>query len=107
MDRGVALALRGERDFGDARQPLEVGHADAELARSDHQRALGRIALHGPSPFALAKGRIVGERRGAQRLRHGFAMRRGRVDLLAFDSEIALGNVTAAADLDDGIRRSR
>ena len=53
VHRGVALALRRERDFGDTRQAFEIGRADAELARGDHQSAFGRVAVHGPASVAL------------------------------------------------------
>ena len=69
MDGGVALALGGEGDFGDARKARQLGLGDAELARRDDQRAFGRIALHAPALLAVHERRVVGERRRAQRLR--------------------------------------
>ena len=74
MDGGVALALRGERDFRDAREAREVGLGHAELARRDHQGAFGRIALHAPAASSLlTSAAVVGERRRPQRSRDRLA----------------------------------
>ena len=103
MDRGVTLALGRERDFGDARKPLQLGGVDAELARGDDQRAFGRVALHHPPALALHQRRVVGERCGPQQFRDGVAVRRALVDRLALDREVALGDVAAAADVDQRV----
>ena len=66
MDRGVALALGGEGDLGDAREARELGFGDAELACRDDQRAFGRVALHAPAALAVGERGVVGERGGAQ-----------------------------------------
>ncbi len=103
MDRGVTLALGGEGDFGETRKPLQLAGVDAELARGDDQRAFGGVALHHPPALALHQRRVIGERCGSQQFRDGVAMRRAFVDLLAFDREVALGDVAAAADVDQRV----
>ena len=65
MDGGVALALRCERDFGDARELRQRVLGHAELARGDDQSALGRVALHAPAPVAVGERSVIGKRRGA------------------------------------------
>ena len=85
------------------RKPLQLAGVDAELARGDDQRAFGRVALHHPAALALHQRRVVGERCGPQQFRDGVAVRRAFVDLLAFDREVALGDVAAAADVDQRV----
>ena len=49
MHGRVPLALGREGDFRDARKARQLRLGNAELARGDHQRALGRVALHAPA----------------------------------------------------------
>ena len=73
------------------------------LRAATSQGALGGVALHEPAPVAIAERRVVGERRGAQRPFERVAVRGRGIDRLAFDREFALGDVAAAADLDQRI----
>ena len=101
MDGGVALALRGERDFRDPGKARELGLRHAELARRDDQRTFGRVALHAPAPLAAGERGVVGQRRRAQHLRNAVVRMRVGGERRAFDRELALGDVAAAADLDE------
>ena len=65
MDGGVALALRRERDFGDARKLRQRVLGHAELARGDDQRTFRGVALHAPAPVAVGERGVIGKRRGA------------------------------------------
>ncbi len=100
MDGGVALALRGEGDFRNAREARKLSLGQAELARRDQQGALGRIALHRPAPLARGERGVVGERRRAQRSRYDLADRRGFGERGPRDGEAAGGDITTALDLD-------
>ena len=100
---GMTLAFRRERDFGKARIPFQLRLGHAELACSHDQGALRGVALDEPAAVLVAERGVVGERRGAQRPFECVAMRGRGIDCLAVDREVALGDVTAAADLDQRI----
>ena len=69
MDGGVALALRRERDFGNAPKASLLRIRHAEFARRDDQRPLRRIPLHAPAIVAVHERGVVCERCCLKRLR--------------------------------------
>ena len=59
----VLISLRAEENGTSptrSKRASSASSVEPRLARRDEQRALGRVALHGPAPVALLQHRVVG-----------------------------------------------
>ena len=107
MDGGVALAFGREGDFGDARKARELGSVMPNLrAATISAPSVGSPCTASAPRCSRAPRRWRAPR--AQRLRDGIARAATLGELgLAVDGELALGDVAAAADLDQRAGRWR